>query len=98
MSGKYVVFKAEDYHKLMEELGGVAFAKLAKIEIPDAEVIRHQDLTAAPCLYAYAAIIQSFAELRNDPEEKQRLLCISDWAHDAAYKSEKLGYRRKLPD
>ena len=60
--------------------------------VPDAVVIRRQDLFASPCLATYANMIALVARRVEDPE----LLAIADYFEDQAQLAAEEG--RKYPD
>ena len=68
--------------------------------VPDAEVLRHQDLAAAPVLFTAASVYQSLAEVAADqlsPRQKEDLKAVADHFFEAAERSSSLP-KRKLPD
>lgn len=85
---KYYVFKKSDQISVTD--GYVTFATDA--ELPDAVVIRRQDLFASPCLATYANMIALVARRVEDPE----LLAIADYFEDQAQLAAEEG--RKYPD
>lgn len=89
---KYVVFKRDDVIKVTD--GYVTFSTEA--ELPDAVVIRRQDLFAAPALDTYASMIAMVAGNVSDPEVGKELLAIADYFEDQAQLAAAEGY--KLPD
>lgn len=94
MARKYAVLKMDDWELLVGRDDALLLA--------DAEVIRGQDLTAAPIFHAYANIIGSFIELMPYLPTAARgrcdeLLAIADHFHEAALASE-ARVDRKLPD
>lgn len=99
---KYAVLKWEDWRKLV---GGIVSFKEWDVDgllLQDAEVIRGQDVTAAPVFHAYASIINSFSDLLasrgvQPVARHDDLLAIADHFHEAALRSEARA-DRKLPD
>lgn len=70
MADKYVIFKAKDFNDERASWddeqsydAGCAFDNLADMVVPDAIVIRLQDVFAAPGLYTYANNIQNYIEM-----------------------------------
>jgi hypothetical protein len=101
LSDKYIVL---DGHKWQEVINGIMECPesitdlVSQFLIPDAVVLRKQDVTVAPLLHTYASIILSFIEVGGFTEEEENaLLKIGDWAHSEAISSESLSHR-KLPD
>lgn len=98
--GKYTVFKTEDWENHLLALAPVIEAAHARMILPsplkDAEVIRLQDVTAAPLLHAYASITKSVEEVLAARGVTVDLTEQSDWAHEAAIRSESMN--RRLPD
>lgn len=106
MSEKYVVFKVEEWDDFVRELGAEDNQALVDVlttfpePVPDAEVFRHQDLVAAPVLYAASAIYQSYIELSGpmlSPEQREYMQGVVDHFFEAAERSTGLP-KRKLPD
>jgi hypothetical protein len=97
---KYAVLKWDDWENL-KKVTAKAIPGLDAWRVQDAEVIRQQDLTAAPLFYAYASIIHSFADLASQtgtPTQYESLREVADHFMGAAETSEALGEHRKLPD
>jgi hypothetical protein len=89
---KYVTFKREDQILVTE--GYVTFMETA--ELPDAVVIRRQDLFASPCLATYASMISLVAKNISDPDRAKELMAIADYFEDQAQHAAAEGW--KLPD
>jgi len=102
-SHKYAVLKYSDWEKLKRQMTDVVRARADTFWlVPDAVVLRLQDLTVAPLLHSYASQILSFTELleahgANDPGTLEALRSIADHMHTKALQAEALPYR-KLPD
>jgi hypothetical protein len=116
MAEKYVCFRVGDWDKFMNILSNEAAQLSTKKRgeqlnaedilehlpdaVADAEVFRHQDLVAAPILYAASAIYQSYKELLGDslpPERQEYLAEVVDHFFEAAERSKGLP-THKLPD
>lgn len=104
---KYFVCKIDDLDDTFKALGDTVdrdimsrFRKgLEDIELGGAEVIRHQDITAAPIFHHYASSIMTIVELAdkfNTPIDKRGLTAIADHFHEAAEAAERVEH--KLPD
>ena len=102
---KYAVLKWKDWKLLVDLAHNIGapdiLRHLIASRIQDAEVIRHQDLTAAPLFHSYASSIHSFMDLLKSrgmltPSMEAEMTGIADHFHDAANKSEALEHR-KLP-
>lgn len=95
---KYVVFKREDFERLMDEDRPHMYA--AALEVEDAVVIRRQDLFAGPALHSYAHSIALAARIvqtgNASRDEEKRLQQIADYFHEQALLADAEGY--KLPD
>ena len=89
---KYATFKRDDLIAVTD--GYVTFKTDA--ELPDAVVIRRQDLFASPCLATYANMIALVAKNHPDIKVSQDLLAIADYFEDQARLAAEEGY--KLPD
>jgi hypothetical protein len=89
---KYWVFKRDEALAVTD--GYVTFPDDA--ELPDAVVIRRQDLFASPCLATYASMISLVAKNHGDPDVAKELLAIADYFEDQAQHAAAEGY--KLPD
>lgn len=104
---KYVVFKREDYER---EMGQAQISPnksyFDAIEVPDAVVIRRQDVFASPAFDSYSNTILAAAEtirysagtLDNDILQKQlaKLNEVADYFHEQAELSAHVN--KKLPD
>jgi hypothetical protein len=98
---KYAILKWEDW-ELIKRQRSFTGDSLDSMLLNDAEVIRGQDITAAPIFHAYSSIILSFMEFLNPgpgigSERLNYLQQVSDHFHEAALKSEARD-DRKLPD
>lgn len=94
MNEKYVVFKKSEW-----DLGDTGFLELEPL--PDAVVIRTQDIFAAAGLSAYEHNIRTTLALTTpEPEMKRQLETIADYFSDVAQEAEdKLARRQcKVPD
>jgi hypothetical protein len=60
---KYAVFKWEDYDEMKIVANGMFASGFEKARIKDAEVIRHQDVFAAPAFFEYAQSIRTAIEI-----------------------------------
>jgi hypothetical protein len=89
---KYVTFKRKDLISVTD--GYVTFPTDA--ELPDAVVIRRQDLFASPCLATYASMISMVAKSHGDPEVAKELMAIADYFEEEAQLAAEEGW--KLPD
>jgi len=113
MNDKYIVLKRKHFEGLMEDSRSLVaeypvvsriLERLEELELPDAEVIRHQDLFAAPGLFAYANVIQTGLDLMfpDGPVEATRevrshLADIRDYFWQAAQESNDHPHK-KIPD
>lgn len=96
---KYIVFKREEFLEVLRSLP--AYQEMANYGfqervIPDAVVIRRQDLFASPCLATYASMISLVAKNHGDPEVGKELQAIADYFEDQARHAAEEGW--KLPD
>lgn len=73
---KYVTFKRENQISVTD---GYTTMFNTKDELPDAVVIRRQDLFASPALATYASMIAIAARLLPDEAERRNLLDVSDY-------------------
>lgn len=105
MNGKYVVFKSEDLDRLLlafkDKLTpevGEALNNLVGSALPDAVVIRRQDVFAPPALDAYANSIMAALEIVNTLGNgvPVGLRDIADYFHEQAALSWQAD--RKIPD
>lgn len=100
---KYVVFKRDEFYKMVGSWFGTKHVSLAKIaeecdreRIRDAVVIRRQDYFASPALATYASMIAIVLHLIPDGDRKDELLRVADYFdHQAALAAEE-GW--KIPD
>jgi len=97
---KYVTFKREDFERLMSKRASPLTLQIA--EIPDAVVIRQQDIFAASAFYAYANHLRGVVEVMkevgfDDPEWEEHLHEIADYFMDMGGKSSTMD-SRKVPD
>lgn len=96
---KYITFRREDFDKLLAAQPAVRGHELRtefqQHELPDAVVIRRQDLFAAPALATYASCIGLAASLSDD-DTRRSLLGISDYFQRQAELASEEGF--KLPD
>ena len=96
---KYVTFKREDIYTFLRTVPAhqqMIFDGLGERELPDAVVIRRQDLFAAPALDTYASMIAMVAGNISDPDQSKELLAIADYFADQARLAHEEG--KKLPD
>lgn len=94
---KYVTFKRDEFLRWLEEdVQPMAAAEFMPDEIPDAVVIRRQDLFAAPALATYADCIGLVSKTTDDKELQKRLLKVADFFQDQAKLAADEGY--KWPD
>jgi hypothetical protein len=66
------------------------------LALPDAVVIRRQDLFAGPALHSYASSISIASKLNADPDLTKGLQGVADYFHDQAVLADEEGW--KLPD
>lgn len=111
---KYITFKREDYETLLQQIGGLGLHDVEEIlqglserEVPDAVVIRRQDVFAPPALDAYSNSIMSTVELigelyTTEPmpaglnDKLSGLKDVSTYFHEQAVES--WNTNRKFPD
>ena len=95
---KYAILKWEDWQTLLnQEPTGACWMDLL---VADGEVIRKQDITAAPIFHHYASQINTFIELGKKfglPFDFGRLEQIAEHFHNAALDAEALPVH-KIPD
>ena len=89
--GKYMTYKRED--AILVADGYVTFKETA--ELPDAVVIRRQDLFASPALATYASMIAIAINLSPDEMTKLRLRKVGDYFQRQSELAADEGY--KLP-
>lgn len=101
-NNKYAVLKLSDWNRVRRALwasGNSLAAEMDRIVLPDAEVIRHQDITSAPIFYHYASGIQSLIELGTTTGielDYENLRAIADHFHKAAMEAENHPHK-KIP-
>lgn len=83
MAEKYIVFKRADVMTMVPADTALAFMECAA-PIEDAVVIRKQDIFAGPALEVYSAAIRTAIKVMLPGEDKDRLLGIADYFHEAA--------------
>lgn len=106
MKVKYVVFKAEDYDRIVQQLSNAEkdSALLADYAITDAWVVRPNDIHAPSVLHAYANAVQATIELLrahaptnpNTDMTLDHLHSIRDAAFEHALSADAASHR--LPD
>lgn len=95
---KYVVFKRKDWESLKEGQFGRQYSAAERFSVPDAVVIRKQDIFAAPGLFSYANAIQSAVEiLQANMIDTSKLQEIADYFHEQGIEAQHVEYR-KIPD
>lgn len=105
---KYVVFKQSDWDEFTDWLADALRGESCPLpfELGDAEVIRKQDITAAPIFHHYASQLLTMAEMAAStfdvagPEAQatlRRLREIADHFHEAAVDAEQWPVK-KVPD
>jgi hypothetical protein len=97
---KYVVFKRDEFLRLLRDSGILAenldvHDHFKDAELHDAVVIRRQDHFASPCLLTYAAMISMVAQHHPERIQKDELLAIADYFHEQGVLAGDEGY--KLP-
>lgn len=111
MSEKYYVFKKQQLIDLILDLQDAGDYSIQDIKeriernaLKDAEVIRSQDILAAPGLYAYAATAQSMIELLGElgytddtAEQVGKLSVVRDYFFQAAQRAQGIVGKR-VPD
>lgn len=95
--GKYIVFKREEFAKWWNQatVGGSVHTIATLREIPDAVVIRRQDLFAPTALHSYANSIGISVRLTDDSDRAKQLQKVADYFHSQAVLAEAEAY--KLP-
>lgn len=102
MNSKYLVIKKADLAKLIESHKGgpsVLSQEFLDLELPDAEVIRWQDIASPQMFHHYSGVILTLIELAKIydlPLDIPNLQAISDHFHDAAVGAEEAEH--KIPD
>lgn len=89
---KYIVFHRDEFTRALTGSN----LHIEAIQIPDAVVIRRQDLFASPALATYASMISIAAHLTEDETKRKDLLRISDYFEQQAQHAADEGH--KLPD
>jgi len=102
---KYIVFKREEFNGLLGiwmsrmgldiELDERTMNEAHQAALPDAVVIRRQDLFAGPALHSYASSIAIASKL-SDGQGRSALQPIADYFHEQAVLADDEGW--KLPD
>jgi hypothetical protein len=97
---KYIVFKREDFEPWLYRMNAVDVVPLDGTPVPhalpDAVVIRRQDLFAGPALHSYSNNMAMAARMVAEGDEQKRLLGIADYFHEQAVLADAEGW--KLPD
>lgn len=107
LAAKYVVLKIEDWDDIRTRFS-YADPKLIdhidKLPVPDAEVIRKQDITAGPIFHLYSHLLHSYMELlassaivMDETVDIDYLLGVADHFHEAAVDADQWPVK-KLPD
>ena len=103
MNDKYFVCKKSDLRELFKRFNNpmdeALLREVTDLELPDAEVIRQQDITAAPIFHHYSSGINTLIELADSfaiPVNRLRLREIADHFHEAAMAAEQADH--KIPD
>lgn len=60
---KYAVLHWSDWEHILGEIEHRTGQPMDDIRVPDAEVIRHQDITAAPTFFNYSSTVIGFRDL-----------------------------------
>ena len=92
LDDKYIVFRREDH----EDSSGIYYN--VEKSIPDAVVIRRQDVFAGPALHSYSHTIALAAKLISgyNQETSQHLREVADYFHEQAVLADAEGF--KVPD
>lgn len=96
---KYVVFKREDFDRISTDKGTATRNEFLRSAVPDAVVLRRQDLTVPQTLHAYShqlALVASALAMDGNQVVAQRYQRIADWMHGQAVLAEEEAF--KLPD
>lgn len=95
---KYIVFKREDLFSKKGFNMPIMQAILEAMAVPDAVVIRRQDVFAAAGLYAYANGIHTALDISRglSEEERTHMRALADFFSTQAVKSE--ADARRMPD
>lgn len=103
--GKYIVFKTEVFTQWLDHLATMNIAEMEtpwvledalKVSLPDAVVIRRQDLFASPALATYANCIALSARLNSingDERMSKRLMRVSDYFESQAQLAAEEGFK-----
>lgn len=89
---KYIVFPRDQFKEQLSKLHPRLFQD---IEIPDAVVIRRQDVFAPPALHSYAMAMAVAISLTDDEVTRKRLQRVADYFHQQAEAASEEAY--KLP-
>jgi len=90
---KYIVFKRQEFE---QNLSGLPKSVFNAIALPDAVVIRRQDLFASPALHGYANSIGIAIALTDDEVTRKRLQGVADYFHQQGEAASEEA--AKLPD
>lgn len=93
MDEKYVVFKRKDFEDWVVQ---VPLLKLPPPTVPDAVVLRQQDVFCPAALDAYAASILVAVSLAQPGDTTRKLQKLADFFHEKAEESWHMN--RKIPD
>lgn len=96
---KYVVFKVEDFEAIAADKGTATRNEFMRKAIPDAVVLRRQDLTVPQTLYAYSsslALVAKALAMDGNRSVAERYQRTADWFHEQAELASEEAY--KLPD
>lgn len=98
-SPKYAVLKWADFAELSMLANGMYTSKFESLRLKDAEVIRHQDIFAAPALFEYAQSIRTAIEIMEKCGVKppEHLQSVADYFMSAGERASKCR-TTKLPD
>lgn len=112
---KYIVFKWEDWYRFegqaaSEEANTGPYNFRVLSQVPDALVIRRQDIIAGPALHAYAAAVRTYVEglnygvsIARERDQaginnvRDTLHNLADVFHEAAIEADHANYK-KVPD
>jgi hypothetical protein len=96
---KYAVFKWEHYREMSIVANGMFAKGFEQMRLKDAEVIRHQDIFAAPALYEYAQSIRTAIEIMEKcgVTPPEHLQSVADYFMAAGERASKCR-TTKLPD
>ena len=101
---KYLVIKKTDMAALFKQYNGpmdeALLREVTDLELPDAEVIRHQDIASPQMFHHYSSVMRTFMELASRFQipgvDINRLDEIADHFHQAALTAEAVEH--KFPD